>query len=316
MTAAGVPFSARPRSSTGTPKRPRRACETYMLKEIHEQADAVAETIADRTARPDGMDLPELDDELLIGAAGSSSSPAAPPTTRASSAATRSRSGRACRSRWTSRPSTATATPSWVPATWSSASRSRARRSTRWPPCASRERGASVLAVTNIMGSQATRAADGTLFTRAGLEIGVAATKTFTAQVAAMYLLALRMAELRGTLPDERALELVAQLKRSRTPSGRCSTPAARSTAWPSATSRRSSSSTWAATSACRSPRGRAQAQGDLLHRDRRVRGGGDEARSDRAARRGHAGLVVATDSPVLEKVISNMQEVRSGARP
>src|SRR4051795_329840 len=39
--------------------------ETFMLKEIHEQADAVAETIADRTVRPDGVDLPELDDELL-----------------------------------------------------------------------------------------------------------------------------------------------------------------------------------------------------------------------------------------------------------
>src|SRR5215217_7772880 len=41
--------------------------ETFMLKEIHEQADAVAETIADRTARPDGVDLPELDDEILRG---------------------------------------------------------------------------------------------------------------------------------------------------------------------------------------------------------------------------------------------------------
>src|SRR3954453_5514189 len=39
--------------------------ETFMLKEIHEQADAVAETIADRTVRPDGVDLPELDDALL-----------------------------------------------------------------------------------------------------------------------------------------------------------------------------------------------------------------------------------------------------------
>ena len=39
--------------------------EAFMLKEIHEQADAVAETIADRTVRPDGVDLPELDDDLL-----------------------------------------------------------------------------------------------------------------------------------------------------------------------------------------------------------------------------------------------------------
>ena len=47
-----------------------------------------------------------------------------------------------------------------------------------------RARGAAVLAVTNIMGSQATREADGVLYTRAGLEIGVAATKTFVSQVA------------------------------------------------------------------------------------------------------------------------------------
>ena len=76
-----------------------------------------------------------------------------------------------------------------------------------------RERGATVLAITNVMGSQATRDADGVLFTRAGLEIGVAATKTFVCQVAAMYLFALRLAELRGTLPAERRGELVRGLK-------------------------------------------------------------------------------------------------------
>jgi glucosamine--fructose-6-phosphate aminotransferase (isomerizing) len=76
-----------------------------------------------------------------------------------------------------------------------------------------RERGATVVAVTNIMGSQATRDADATVYTRAGLEIGVAATKTFVAQVAAMYLLGLRIAELRGTLPAERLAELVAEMK-------------------------------------------------------------------------------------------------------
>ena len=77
-----------------------------------------------------------------------------------------------------------------------------------------RERGATVLAITNVMGSQATRDADGVLYTRAGLEIGVAATKTFVCQVAVMYLLALRLAELRGTLDAERARELVDELKR------------------------------------------------------------------------------------------------------
>jgi glucosamine--fructose-6-phosphate aminotransferase (isomerizing) len=76
-----------------------------------------------------------------------------------------------------------------------------------------REAGAKVLTVTNIMGSQAIRDADAVLYTRAGLEIGVAATKTFVAQVAAMYLLGLRLAELRQTLPAARVAELVAEMK-------------------------------------------------------------------------------------------------------
>jgi glucosamine--fructose-6-phosphate aminotransferase (isomerizing) len=71
-----------------------------------------------------------------------------------------------------------------------------------------------VLGVTNIMGSQITRDADGVLYTRAGLEIGVAATKTFVAQVAAMYLLALRLAELRGTLERAERIRLIAELRR------------------------------------------------------------------------------------------------------
>ena len=77
-----------------------------------------------------------------------------------------------------------------------------------------RERGARVLAITNVMGSQATRDSDGVLYTRAGLEVSVAATKTFTCQVAVLYLLALRLAELRGALPREELIRLVAELKR------------------------------------------------------------------------------------------------------
>src|SRR5438477_12850221 len=76
------------------------------------------------------------------------------------------------------------------------------------------ERGAHVLAVTHIMGSQATRDADGVLYTRAGLEIGVAATKTFVAQLVAMYLFALRLAELRGTLAPEELSAKVTELRR------------------------------------------------------------------------------------------------------
>jgi glucosamine--fructose-6-phosphate aminotransferase (isomerizing) len=51
------------------------------------------------------------------------------------------------------------------------------------------------------------------LFTRAGLEIGVAATKTFVSQVAAMYLLGLRLGELRGTLEPDQLTRLVGELK-------------------------------------------------------------------------------------------------------
>jgi glutamine---fructose-6-phosphate transaminase (isomerizing) len=65
-----------------------------------------------------------------------------------------------------------------------------------------RERGAHTLAITNMMGSQITREADSVLYTRAGLEVGVAASKTFTAQVALLYLVALKLAQVRKTLPD------------------------------------------------------------------------------------------------------------------
>jgi glucosamine--fructose-6-phosphate aminotransferase (isomerizing) len=65
-----------------------------------------------------------------------------------------------------------------------------------------RQSGAHTLAITNMMGSQITREADSVLYTRAGLEVGVAASKTFTAQVALLYLVALKLAQVRKTLPD------------------------------------------------------------------------------------------------------------------
>jgi glucosamine--fructose-6-phosphate aminotransferase (isomerizing) len=66
-----------------------------------------------------------------------------------------------------------------------------------------REKGARTVAITNMMGSQITREVDSVLYTRGGLEVGVAASKTFTAQVALLYLVALKLAEVRGTLPPE-----------------------------------------------------------------------------------------------------------------
>jgi glucosamine--fructose-6-phosphate aminotransferase (isomerizing) len=64
-----------------------------------------------------------------------------------------------------------------------------------------RSLGARTVAITNQMGSQITREVDSVLFTRTGPEIGVAATKTFSAQVSLMYLIGLELARQRGTLP-------------------------------------------------------------------------------------------------------------------
>jgi glucosamine--fructose-6-phosphate aminotransferase (isomerizing) len=77
-----------------------------------------------------------------------------------------------------------------------------------------RRSGAKVLAVTNIMGSQATRDADGVIYTRAGLEIGVAATKTHLAQIAAIQLIALHLARLKGMKPVAELEEIGAELNR------------------------------------------------------------------------------------------------------
>ena len=61
--------------------------------------------------------------------------------------------------------------------------------------------GARTVAITNHMGSQITREVDSTLYTRTGLEVGVAASKTFSAQVGLMYLIGLELARTRQTLP-------------------------------------------------------------------------------------------------------------------
>jgi glutamine---fructose-6-phosphate transaminase (isomerizing) len=191
--------------------------ETFMLKEIHEQADAVAETVADRTARGDGVDLGDLgdiDDELLrtarrviVVACGTSYHAGLV--------------GRYAIEQWAR-----------VPVEMDIASEYRYRNpvlgegdlvvgitqsgetaDTLAAMRLARSRGAKVLAVTNVMGSQATRDADGVLFTRGGLEVSVAATKTFTCQVAVMYLLGLRIAELRGTMEPDELRRLVAEMK-------------------------------------------------------------------------------------------------------
>ncbi len=190
--------------------------ETFMLKEIHEQADAVAETVTDRLPEDDGVDLSDvdLDDDFLRGlqrivivACGTSYHAGLV--------------GRYAIEQWAR-----------VPVEMDVASEYRYRNPVVGPGDLvigmtqsgetadtlaamrlAREAGAKVLAITNIMGSQATREADAVLYIRAGLEVSVAATKTFVAQIAVMYLLGLRLAQLRGTLPTERIRELVAELR-------------------------------------------------------------------------------------------------------
>jgi glutamine---fructose-6-phosphate transaminase (isomerizing) len=75
-----------------------------------------------------------------------------------------------------------------------------------------RETGARTVAITNMMGTQITQEVDTVLYTRAGLEMSVAATKTFTAQVTLLYLLALRLAEVRRTLPEKEIASLLAEV--------------------------------------------------------------------------------------------------------
>src|SRR4029453_15499020 len=65
--------------------------------------------------------------------------------------------------------------------------------------------GAKSIAICNVVGSMATREADGTVYTHAGPEIGVASTKAFTSQLVALHLLAVALGQARGTLTPESA---------------------------------------------------------------------------------------------------------------
>jgi glutamine---fructose-6-phosphate transaminase (isomerizing) len=190
--------------------------ETFMLKEIHEQADAVAETLAGRLV-DDGVDLGDIgisDDFLrnvrrvVIVACGTSYHAGLV--------------GRYAIEWWSRRPVEMDIASEFryrnpvlserdlvigISQSGETADTLAAMR-------LARERGAKVLAVTNVMGSQATRDSDGVIFTRAGLEIGVAATKTFVAQVAVMQLIALKLASLHGTLEPEVVRNVIADLRR------------------------------------------------------------------------------------------------------
>jgi glucosamine--fructose-6-phosphate aminotransferase (isomerizing) len=76
----------------------------------------------------------------------------------------------------------------------------------------SKRKGASSIAICNVVGSMATREADGTVYTHAGPEIGVASTKAFTSQLVALQLLALYMAQVRSTLSTAEVRDHIEQL--------------------------------------------------------------------------------------------------------
>ncbi|MDQ3209708.1 MAG: glutamine--fructose-6-phosphate transaminase (isomerizing), partial [Actinomycetota bacterium] len=75
-----------------------------------------------------------------------------------------------------------------------------------------RRQGSQVLAITNTVGSSLAREADGVLYTHAGPEIGVAATKTFATQMVSQYLVALYLAQVRGTKFPEEIADVLAEL--------------------------------------------------------------------------------------------------------
>jgi glucosamine--fructose-6-phosphate aminotransferase (isomerizing) len=77
-----------------------------------------------------------------------------------------------------------------------------------------RAQGANLIGVSNVIDSALVRESDAVLYTRAGLEIGVAATKTFSTQLVAMQLLGLYLAQVRGTLDPGKIELLVGDLKK------------------------------------------------------------------------------------------------------
>ena len=73
-------------------------------------------------------------------------------------------------------------------------------------------KGSKTLAICNVVGSMITRESSGTIYTHAGPEIGVASTKAFTAQLTALYLFALYLAEVRGVINADQARQLITEL--------------------------------------------------------------------------------------------------------
>jgi len=193
--------------------------ETFMLKEIFEQPDAVAETIGDRVRHGKlvleglGMDDEEIRDlrRIVLLACGTAYHACVV--------------GRYVIEEWARVPVEFDIASEWLyrnPVISRNdlvigITQSGETRDTIEALKLARECGARTVAITNMMGSQVTREVDSVLYTRAGLEMGVAASKTFTAQIALLYLVALKLAQIRETLPPgeiEFILDFVYKLPR------------------------------------------------------------------------------------------------------
>ena len=77
-----------------------------------------------------------------------------------------------------------------------------------------KELGSRTVAICNVVGAMVAREAYGAIYTHAGPEIGVASTKAFTAQLTALFLLALKLGQLRGHLSKDQSIELITELSR------------------------------------------------------------------------------------------------------
>ncbi|MGZ4421454.1 MAG: glutamine--fructose-6-phosphate transaminase (isomerizing), partial [Gaiellaceae bacterium] len=179
--------------------------ETFMLKEIYEQPEAVRETIGDRARRGklvlEGIGLNELEIKnlrrIVIVACGTAYHAAVV--------------GRYIIEEWARVPVEPDIASEWryrnpvlsKDTLVIGITQSGETADTIAAMQLARQQGARTLAITNQLGTQVTREVDAVLYTRAGLEIGVAATKTFTAQVALLSLIALKLAQVRRTMPAE-----------------------------------------------------------------------------------------------------------------
>jgi glucosamine--fructose-6-phosphate aminotransferase (isomerizing) len=179
--------------------------ETFMLKEIYEQPEAVSETIGDRARRGklvlDGIGLTEMEirnlRRIVIVACGTAYHAAVV--------------GRYIIEEWARVPVEPDIASEWryrnpvlsKDTLVIGISQSGETADTLAAMRLAREQGARTLAITNSMGTQITREADAVLYTRCGLEVCVAATKTFTSQVALLSLIALKLAQIRKSLPAD-----------------------------------------------------------------------------------------------------------------